>query len=173
MKAKAAMSIAPPTPPQPIPPKAPLMLRVRDDLLVAVIIILAITSAICTGVIATVMVIDRVARPAAVVPEAPKKPDVPAKPDTPKGPVAPEKPVNPEPFNPIPPPVPPTPAPTTPFGEATREYHNGLAAQLRSLGDQVDSGKLKTGADVATAARANAEPMKAEFYRAASALDGK
>jgi hypothetical protein len=168
------MSVTP-TPPQPIPPKAPLMLRVRDDLLVAVIIILAITSAICTGVIATVMVIDRVARPAAVVPEAP------------------EKPVNPEPFNPIP----PTPAPTTPFGKATRAYRDGLAAQLRSLGDRVDNGTFKTGADVATAARANAEPMstamgeavhahcddqgnindkvglKAEFYRAASALDGK
>jgi hypothetical protein len=159
MKAKAAMSTAPPTPPQPIPPKAPLMLRVRDDLLVAVIIILAITSAICTGVIATVMVIDRVARPAAVVSETPKKPDVPV----PAKPVTPEKPVTP--INPEPPIVTPTPspekpaAPATPLGSAVRDYREGLATEFADLAVQVRSGALKTGADVAAAARTYAAPM--------------
>jgi outer membrane biosynthesis protein TonB len=166
MKAKAAMSTAPPTPPQPIPPKAPLMLRVRDDLLVAVIIILAITSAICTGVIATVMVIDRVARPAAVVSETPKKPDVPV----PAKPVTPEKPVTP--INPEPPIVTPTPspekpaAPATPLGSAVRDYREGLATEFADLAVQVRSGALKTGADVAAAARTYAAPMATAMGKA-------
>jgi hypothetical protein len=161
------MSIAPPTPPQPTPPKAPLMLRVRDDLLVAVIIILAITSAICTGVIATVMVIDRVARPAVMVPEAPKKPDVPARPDKP---VTPEKPVTP--INPEPPIVTPTPspekpaAPATPLGSAVRDYREGLATEFADLAVQVRSGALKTGADVAAAARTYAAPMATAMGKA-------
>jgi hypothetical protein len=165
------MSVTP-TPPQPIPPKVPLMLRVRDDLLVAVIIILAITSAICTGVIATVMVIDRVARPAAAVPETPRKPDVPvpAKPVTPEKPVTPS---GPQPFNPIPPASPPAPA--TPLAAAAVKYRDTFAEQYASLRDRLNKGKkgeeggIKNIADLSAAARANAAPMAGEMLKAAKA----
>lgn len=155
------MSTAPPNTPQPTPPKAPLILRVKDDLLVAAIVILAISSAMCAGVIATVIVIERASRPAVVAPEVPKKPDVPV--PVPVKPVTPEKPATP--INPEPPIVTPTPTPekpatpATPLGSAVRDYRDGLAAEFTDLAVQVRSGTLKTGADIAAATRSHAAPM--------------
>jgi hypothetical protein len=157
------VSIAPPNPTQTTPTGAPPMLRAKDDLLVAAVILLALSGAMSAGVVATVAVIDRVSRPAVVVPEAPVKPDVPV-------PAKPVTPINPEPPIVTPTPAPENPAtPTTPLGSAVRDYREGLAGEFADLAAKVRSGALKTGADVAAAARTHAAPMATAMGKAVGA----